>query len=569
MNSFEKTVSLLSPHIVVGLRSTRLDHRESAILQQYHPAGVIIFARNVENSSGLKALTAEIYSIYEKAGALPPLIMADHEGGRTSVLARAIGTPPSQMAAAMSRRAGAAGELFRETAERMLTCGVNMSLGPVADINSEYLNPVIGTRAFGMSEDLVSGMVSEAVEAMKSTGILTSIKHFPGHGSTAGDSHVELPVTAKNIGQLRIKDLRPFESGISAGADSVMTAHIAPVDRMVPSSLDGTVIRGILREELGYDGVVLTDGLEMAGILTGSGLSGAAAGAVREAAGAAGGLFSERTEEPRDGMRARLLRPACVMRTALEAGNDLLLFTRPAEDVFSEIEAVLPLLPADLPFWEEQFPDISGPSTRRIDRLRKRAPKAYGRHDRTSGIYDLVGSMAVSCRHFEGENENAWSPCAARVVFCGERADFSYYPVVSFIEAFLEGLGAEESSRRFDPDRLKFLRAAASPSSKEKIELLSFISEPSSPAATPKGMEGHAEIAQIVVLLGRRPVSPEDIAALTGSARAVVAAEWPWASQCVPAGRQVVVTYGVCDSSAREAAAVLLGKDKSGAAEFN
>ncbi|HSG27922.1 MAG TPA: glycoside hydrolase family 3 N-terminal domain-containing protein, partial [Candidatus Krumholzibacterium sp.] len=207
MNAFEKTVQTLARHIVVGLRSTRLDELESGILRKYLPAGVIIFARNVESASGLQSLTAEISSIYEKAGALPPLIMADHEGGRTSVLARAIGTPPSQMAAAMSCRTGAVGELFRETAARMLACGVNMSLGPVADINSEYLNPVIGTRAFGMSEEMVSALVSEAVEAMKSTGILTSIKHFPGHGSTAGDSHVELPVTAKNMGQLRIKDL--------------------------------------------------------------------------------------------------------------------------------------------------------------------------------------------------------------------------------------------------------------------------------------------------------------------------------------------------------------------------
>ena len=156
----------LSPHLIVGLKGPELSDDEREILRDTPPAGIILFERNVSGYEELRALVSEASGIIEKASGITPLIAADHEGGRISVLHRALGIPPTHMAIGKTKDLELCRDVFTETAMMMKACGVNWYLGPVADINSEYLNPVIGTRSFGEDEELVTSFVLEALKAL-------------------------------------------------------------------------------------------------------------------------------------------------------------------------------------------------------------------------------------------------------------------------------------------------------------------------------------------------------------------------------------------------------------------
>lgn len=546
----------ISPHLVVGLEGLELTEREREIFSRTPPAGVIILARNVESVAQLQALVSEVRELVIGASGMVPLVMADHEGGRISVLARAVGIPPSQMASCKQGDISIFRGQLRETALRIRQCGINMALSPVADINSEYLNPVIGTRAFAEGENDTSSAVAEAVRVFSEEGLLTSVKHFPGHGSSTGDSHLMLPVLGKTIDQLREKDLIPFREGIAAGADTVMTAHIAPSDRGLPSSLDPFVVIDILRGELGFEGVVITDGLEMAGILTGSGFRGGAKQAVRElAAGKAseGICGSCSTEE------TVILKPAVVIRSALEAGNDLLLFSRPAEQVYDELKAVLAVLDEDEDFWEGAFIGISEKSRERILALRRRAsrlevevpgylgPGIAGSNQKT-GAYALVAERVVRIGRDPG-GLLPFTPSTSLVpVFCGEKADFAYYPVKEFILKLSEKLCCPA---HFQVEKLRSCMEAAMPRSCELINLYKYV-----PCDDLSGK------VPVLVLLGRRPISADDMKELSCDYRVIIAAERPWAEKMLPPEKTVIVCYGTWNESAEAAGDIIMGSNR-------
>ncbi|MCK4537917.1 MAG: glycoside hydrolase family 3 protein [Candidatus Krumholzibacteria bacterium] len=531
-------ISRLSPLIVVGLEGTVLTDRERELLAAFPPAGVIFFARNVADADQLKGLASEVSDIIMDASGLVPLIMADHEGGRTSVLAQAIGAPPSQMsllrAESLAGEKGILEEIFRETALRMLSCGINMTLSPVADINSEYLNPIIGTRAFDISADPVCDAVQRAVVALRETGILTSIKHFPGHGSTTGDSHLVLPIVGKTTDELIQSDIEPFRSGIRAGADTVMTAHIAPADRSLPTSLDPFIIGDLLRGQLGFDGAIITDGLEMAGILTGRGLMGAASG-----------LYAG---------EGCLLKPACVLRTVLEAGNDILLFSRPAAEVYAEIKEMLPLLEDDLDFWHDRFDDISARSRPRVDELRSRAVAA-GRSgsdriwESSDEMYERVSVIVTGAADSVGSVGKPTFDDSTPIVFCGEEKDFSYFTAGSFISTLLAGTGRAEGPVPVTDRGLEPLFEGLSPHSREPMRFFSL--SYGSREGKPSG---------VLVMMGRRPVTVEDLNRLTEGFDTIVVTDWPWVSRFIDTEKKIITTYGICDSAASAVAGLLSGE---------
>ncbi len=293
-------LQMLAPHMIVGLDGPRLAGAERTLLSKYPFPGVILFERNVADARQLMELVQEIRSVFRDSRGTAPLVAADHEGGVVSVLARAIGVPPTQMAAARAGRPDLVERLYAENARRMRACGVNLFLGPVADVNSDPLNPVIGTRSFGEETGLVSSLVSVAVAASRREGALTCLKHFPGHGPSRVDSHLELPVLGATLDQLRERDIPPFASGIAAGAESVMIGHIAPLGRALPASLDPEIIGRLLRGELGFEGVIMTDALEMEGVKGG------------------GSLID-------------------ICGRALAAGNDILLFSKPVAGVADDL----------------------------------------------------------------------------------------------------------------------------------------------------------------------------------------------------------------------------------------
>ena len=254
-------------HKVIALSGPRLLAHERKYLEFHSVAGVILFARNIESLSQVNELIGTVCEELARDGA-PPLVMADHEGDFVAELRQVIGMPPAALAIAASGDLDLAAEVAYETGVAMKKMGVNTVLAPVADCYFERGSAITGLRSFGANPERVAAFVEQSIAGFREAGVLCCAKHFPGHGSTAEDSHVTLPEVRKSREELAAADLVPFRTAIKAGSDMIMMSHIAyPLGRddLVPASFDSRLIRTVLRGELGYDGVVITDALEMAG----------------------------------------------------------------------------------------------------------------------------------------------------------------------------------------------------------------------------------------------------------------------------------------------------------------
>lgn len=178
------------------------------------------------------------------------------------------------MALAATKDTENAYKVATATAKILRSFGINFNYGPVADVNSEQKNPVIGVRSPSDDPEIVGRFVSAQVKGLQSSGVISCVKHFPGHGDTTVDSHYGLPVIKKSRAQLDVCELLPFRRAIVEGVDAVMTAHIAlpslgsvndDSKRVLPASLNPEVIR-VLREDMKYDGLIISDCLEMDGV---------------------------------------------------------------------------------------------------------------------------------------------------------------------------------------------------------------------------------------------------------------------------------------------------------------
>ena len=242
------------------------------LVERYKIGGVIYFAwsGNVDGPEQIAALSDGIQdAALAQRLPIPALIGVDQE---TGIVAR-IGPPATQFPGAMALGAGRRPEdawlAAHITGEELRAIGITQDFAPVADVNVNPLNPVIGVRSFGSDPALVSAMVSQQIVGLEEAGVAATVKHFPGHGDTAVDSHYGLPIIGHSLAEIEQIDLPPFEAAIAAGADVIMTAHIL-VPALDPSgdpaTLSQPILTGLLRQELGYDGVIVTDSLQMAGV---------------------------------------------------------------------------------------------------------------------------------------------------------------------------------------------------------------------------------------------------------------------------------------------------------------
>lgn len=200
---------------------------------------------------------------------VPLLVSADLERGVPMRVRR--GTPfPDAMAIGATRNPQYAYEVGRAIAREARALGVHQNYAPVADVNTNPLNPVINTRAFGSDPGLVEGMVDAFIRGTQSAGVLATAKHFPGHGDTGTDSHLDLPTVTQNRARLDSVELAPFRAAISAGVRSVMIAHLLvpglDPSRSAPSSLSPAIVTGVLQRELGFTGLIVTDAMDMRGV---------------------------------------------------------------------------------------------------------------------------------------------------------------------------------------------------------------------------------------------------------------------------------------------------------------
>jgi beta-N-acetylhexosaminidase len=262
MTSREKIGQLF----MVGFMGTTVTSDLASFIKEYKPGGVILFSRNLESVEQIVELTNDLQRCSPQS---PLLISIDQEGGRVSRLPKGFTIfPPCELIGRCN-----SGELAyavaATTAKELRAVGINMNMAPVLDVNSNPDNPVIGDRAFGSVSDVVSEMALVTAAGLQDNKVVACGKHFPGHGDTNADSHKELPVVEASRERLETVELPPFRRAAAAGIETMMTAHVLykALDDRLPATLSPDIITHLLREQMQYDGVVLTDDLEMHAIV--------------------------------------------------------------------------------------------------------------------------------------------------------------------------------------------------------------------------------------------------------------------------------------------------------------
>ncbi|HZE34771.1 MAG TPA: glycoside hydrolase family 3 N-terminal domain-containing protein [Actinoallomurus sp.] len=262
-------------------------------------SGVTLFAinGNVPSAGGLTALTAGLRESSEA------LVSIDEEGGDVTRLAHETGSPyPGSAALGALDDTAITWRVHRSLGAELRGAGVNLDFAPSADVNTADDNPIIGTRAFGSDPALVARHITAAVSGLQEAGVAACAKHFPGHGATSQDSHLEVPAIDADLPLLERREMVPFRAAIEAGVQSIMTAHIRvpALTGATPATLSPAAINGLLRGTLGYDGVVVTDALDMRAA---SGAMGIPEAAVRALAAGAD-LLCLGSKEYEDSVRA-------------------------------------------------------------------------------------------------------------------------------------------------------------------------------------------------------------------------------------------------------------------------
>ncbi|HXF82420.1 MAG TPA: beta-N-acetylhexosaminidase [bacterium] len=262
------TADRAGAHVIVDFPGHEITPPLERLVREGRIGGVILFAKNIRNPAQVRTLTADLQRLAAAAGLPPLFITIDQEGGVVNRLSEGCTVFPGAMALAAGGRAEDAEAAARITALELRALGINTNHAPVLDVNTNPANPVIGIRAFGDEPDLVARFGVAYLRGAQSGGILATAKHFPGHGDTALDSHLELPTVTKPLSRLRREELAPFVQAVRAGADALLSAHVVfpALDAARPATLSRRVMHDLLRSELGFDGVVFTDSMEMKAI---------------------------------------------------------------------------------------------------------------------------------------------------------------------------------------------------------------------------------------------------------------------------------------------------------------
>jgi beta-N-acetylhexosaminidase len=252
---------------MVGFHGYEASAEVKRLVRDFGVGSVILFKRNIDGPEQVAELVRELQSVARDAGQhLPLLVAVDQEGGRVARMRepwtiwpplRALGRFGSEDHA---RRMGAA------LAAELRACGIGCDFAPVMDVDTNPQNPVIGDRAFGDDPELVGRLGVAMIRGLQDDGgIVACAKHFPGHGDTDVDSHLDLPAVDHSMSRLHDVELRPFRRAIEAGVATIMTAHVLvrELDSALPATLSNRIITGLLREEMKYGGVIVSDDLEM------------------------------------------------------------------------------------------------------------------------------------------------------------------------------------------------------------------------------------------------------------------------------------------------------------------
>jgi beta-N-acetylhexosaminidase len=265
--------------LIVGFAGHTIPDDLRLLAREFDLGGVVLFARNVEAPEQVSELSREVG---ELADELPLWVSTDQEGGRVARLKHPFTVWPPMMTLGRSGDADLAERFARALAAELRAVGISLDFTPVLDIHTNSANPVIGDRALSERAEDVARLGSVIVRTLQSEGIAACGKHFPGHGDTSVDSHHDLPVVDHPPDRIERVELVPFKAAIEAGVASIMTGHvlIPALDDLKPATLSPRIVNGMLKQTLGYQGMVVTDDLDMKAVSASIGTADAAVAAI-------------------------------------------------------------------------------------------------------------------------------------------------------------------------------------------------------------------------------------------------------------------------------------------------
>jgi len=250
---------------MIGVQGEALSRDERLIIEQCGFGGFILFAHNCREPKQILSLCRELW---ETGTEFPPFIAIDQEGGRVHRLPPPFTHVPPAAALGRTGSVELAYKVGLATARELSTAGINLNFAPVLDVHLNPSNLVIGDRSLSADPNEVIRLGWEIVRGLSEGGIIPCGKHFPGHGDTDKDSHLVLPIVEKSLAELKVVELPPFVHACRQGIETLMTAHVLyrALDPEFPATLSERIVTGLLRQDLGYDGVVFSDDMEMKAI---------------------------------------------------------------------------------------------------------------------------------------------------------------------------------------------------------------------------------------------------------------------------------------------------------------
>lgn len=260
---------MLGQKLIFGFHGTSMSEEFKSLIREYKIGNVILFLRNVESAEQLRRLCGEIQELILAETGYPAFIVIDQEGGMVTRLPQDTVNVPGAMAIAATGDPENARIASEITIRQLRGLGANFNMAPVLDVNNNPANPVIGVRSFGDKPEQVAAFGVASAQPYPGSGVLCCGKHFPGHGDTAVDSHLGIPMVDKTEEELEQIELIPFRAAVNAGIPAVMISHMMfpkiEEDR-VPCTMSRKFVTGLLKEKLGYQGLIFTDCMEMLAI---------------------------------------------------------------------------------------------------------------------------------------------------------------------------------------------------------------------------------------------------------------------------------------------------------------
>lgn len=259
-------VQKVGQRLVTGFSGTKLNGAFVKLVQEHKIGNVVLFKENITDNIQLRQLCRDIQALILHETGRPAFITIDQEGGVVSRLEADAAAVPGAMAIAATGKKENAYDAGYITGRELAALGVNFDLAPDMDINTNPSNPVIGVRSYGDTPSMVSEYGVEMIKGLVDAHVLCAAKHFPGHGDTVADSHLGLPVVDKAFTEITQCELKSFEAAIQAGVPAVMVAHIlypALEKEKIPASMSRRIVTGLLKEEMGFSGLVLSDCMMM------------------------------------------------------------------------------------------------------------------------------------------------------------------------------------------------------------------------------------------------------------------------------------------------------------------